>query len=147
MAAAVGHLERDAAKLGVSIDRKALQCALLATDDGRDLRNDSDDVSDKDDNESKSESLLATLLHLTLSRGLNWPKAMLGIAQKFAVTHVVDFGPGEASGAGSLMQKLVDGDGIIVIVAGTATDKPKKKTKLVLVNSSQVLYLCHLFCH
>jgi hypothetical protein len=51
-------LERDAARLGVRLERSALQMAVLATDDGRDLRTSADEAE---------QPLIRTLLQLVLS--------------------------------------------------------------------------------
>ena len=93
LATVVAQLERDAARLDVRFERSTLRCAVLATDDGRDLR--ADDQS--------GETLLATLLHLTLSRRVDWPRTTAKVAREQGVTHVVDFGPGAFCSVQSLL--------------------------------------------
>jgi fatty acid synthase subunit alpha len=103
---AATQLERDAARIGIAIERSALRCAVLATDDGRDLRAES------------SDSLIGTLLSLVLCRPLNWLATTAPLSRAAGVTHVVDFGPGGMGDAGVLFQRIHEGAGVQVLFAG-----------------------------
>jgi fatty acid synthase subunit beta len=106
LADVVPLLERDAARIGATLDRAALRVAVLATDDGRDLRGDS------------AESLIGTLVSLVLARPVHWPATTASISRAAGVTHALDFGPGGMSGAGMLFHMSHEGAGVQVVVAG-----------------------------
>lgn len=60
-------------------------------------------------------NLMRSIAEQICTQPVHWIKA---ISTK-SVTHVLDFGPGHATGIGALTHKTVDGSGIQVILAGT----------------------------
>lgn len=64
------------------------------------------------------DSLLPTLLQIVLSESNDWEAA----TQLDRATHVLDFGPGGADGAGSIVHRNRDGTGLRVILASVDED-------------------------
>ena len=63
-----------------------------------------------------SSDLTRSLVDQICTRPVYWTKA-INFEQK--PTHILDFGPGHASGVGSLTHRVLDGTGVQIILAGT----------------------------
>ncbi|KAJ9060861.1 fatty acid synthase alpha subunit Lsd1 [Entomophthora muscae] len=94
-------IDADVVKHGLQFQAHELAISVLATDDGRDLRN--------------STSLTGDLIRQICTRPINWEAA----TNASPVTHIIDFGPGGVSGIGSLTHRNKEGTGVQVILAGT----------------------------
>ncbi|KAJ2731707.1 fatty acid synthase alpha subunit Lsd1 [Coemansia sp. BCRC 34962] len=85
-----------------------MQIAVRASDDGHDIRTESD----------LTQYLFSAICVLPV----DWPQA----TEHPGVTHIVDFGPGGLSGFGLLAYKNVEGMGIPVICAGALVSRSSK---------------------
>ena len=56
---------------------------------------------------SAGSKLLSSLVEQICTLPVNWPK----ITNQAGVTHLLDFGPGHASGIGSLTERNIEGSG------------------------------------
>lgn len=108
-----GDLLKDATDLiikdckDLSFDATELKFKVLDTYDGADLR--------------ESPNLARRLVELITVLPVHWePATDFGDA----VTHVLDFGPGGASGLASLTHRLKEGSGVRLIVAGVLDGHP-----------------------
>ncbi|CCH45960.1 fatty acid synthase [Wickerhamomyces ciferrii] len=108
------HLLKDAAELvhqdvtneGLEFKQSDLKLPVYDTFDGSDLRQFQGSIIDR-------LSLLITTLPV------NWETAT-----QFEATHILDFGPGGASGLGVLTHRNKDGTGVRVIIAGVLDNNP-----------------------
>lgn len=98
--AAVPIILADADKNSLRFDAKDLKIPVYATDSGKDLRESSD--------------LTKSLLSLICEHHVHWESA---IATK-GLTHIIDFGPGGASGIGGLTYRNKEGTGVQIVLAG-----------------------------
>ncbi|KAH8805464.1 fatty acid synthase beta subunit dehydratase [Xylogone sp. PMI_703] len=89
----------------VRLDRKDLKIPVYITRTGGDLRT------------STEEDLIPTLVRLVTLEQVDWPR----VINFPPATHIIDFGPGGSSGAGTLTHKIKDGTGVRVLLAGPAT--------------------------
>ena len=87
----------------IQILGRDLLIPVYATDDGADLRTKQD------------ANILPDLVRMVTDNKVDWP----GAIQFPNATHVVDFGPGGASGAGALVNKIKEGSGVRVVLATT----------------------------
>ncbi|MBI4365840.1 MAG: SDR family NAD(P)-dependent oxidoreductase [Deltaproteobacteria bacterium] len=102
MNAGLPAFRADCKRIGFRADAADLQKPVYATDDGRNLR--------------ASTNLLDDLLAMQWLHPVHWPTAVRA-AVRDGVTHVVDFGPGEASV--KLTGMNAEGRGVAVIAAAT----------------------------
>ncbi|KAG2217921.1 hypothetical protein INT45_012584 [Circinella minor] len=97
---AVDILKEDIKRGGLEFNVKDLKIPVFATDSGNDLQS--------------SNDLTLDLVTLICSRPVHWEKA---IALN-NLTHIVDFGPGGASGIGGLTHRNKEGTGVQILLAG-----------------------------
>ncbi|AOA61009.1 Fatty acid synthase subunit beta [Komagataella phaffii CBS 7435] len=90
----------DLKKAGVEFSQSSMKLPVFDTYDGKDLR-------------SYSGSIAARLVECITKLRVNWE-----LSTEFNSTHVLDFGPGGASGLGVLTHRNKEGTGSRVIVAG-----------------------------
>lgn len=82
---------------------------------------------------SMRDDVMMRLVEQICVQPVHW---MMAIVAK-PVTHILDFGPGHASGIGALTHKNVDGSGIQVVLAGTLdTPVPHLQSRRHLFGSS-----------
>ncbi|ORX65028.1 hypothetical protein BCR32DRAFT_212224 [Anaeromyces robustus] len=106
----------DAAKLNITFPTQDLAIPVYRTDNGVDMKEEVD-VPDVVESVVKQICILP----------VDWVKA----TNVPGLTHVLDFGPGGASGIGSLIQKNKEGTGVQVILSGTiASTNPDLKCKM-----------------
>ncbi|KAL2710457.1 Fatty acid synthase subunit beta [Kluyveromyces marxianus] len=99
-------IEHDLAAAGVEFKASDLKIPVYDTFNGKDLR------------ESK-ESIAQRVTYCITSLPVNWEETT-----KFQATHILDFGPGGASGLGVLTHRNKDGTGVRVIIAGALDSNP-----------------------
>ncbi|RCH92014.1 beta subunit of fatty acid synthetase, partial [Rhizopus stolonifer] len=99
--AATPIILEDAAKHGLAFTTKDLKVAVYATDSGKDLR--------------EADDLTKSLLELICERHVHWEKSIVGKD----LTHIIDFGPGGASGIGGLTYRNKEGTGVQIVLAGS----------------------------
>ncbi len=90
----------DLAKEGLEFKQSDLKLPVYDTFDGKDLR-------------EFNGSVINRLALLITTLPVNWETAT-----QFQATHILDFGPGGASGLGVLTHRNKDGTGVRVIIAG-----------------------------
>jgi fatty acid synthase subunit beta len=93
-------IQEDLKKEGLEFNQADLKIPVYDTFDGTDLREFKGSVIDR-------LNLLITKLPV------NWEEAT-----KFQATHILDFGPGGASGLGVLTHRNKDGTGVRIVIAG-----------------------------
>ncbi|TPX39930.1 hypothetical protein SeMB42_g06180 [Synchytrium endobioticum] len=94
-------LDEDAKSMSLSFDSAKLVVPVYNTNTGDDLRH--------------SKSLTRDLCDMICTLPVKWE-----LATKFdKITHLIDFGPGGASGIGGLTHKNKEGTGVQVVLAGT----------------------------
>lgn len=86
----------------IEISSKALVISVYDTHTGEDLKS------------AGKSNIIPTLIRLITSDSVQWEKAT---AFKSA-THIIDFGPGGISGLGVLTNRIKDGTGVRVVLAG-----------------------------
>lgn len=74
--------------------------AVYSTADGSDLR--------------KTTHLTAELIRLQCVEYVNWIKTTEHASLRNGVTHIIDFGPGQTAGIGSLTSRNIEGSGVQV---------------------------------
>ncbi|CAI4590099.1 BCE_3a_G0032390.mRNA.1.CDS.1 [Saccharomyces cerevisiae] len=99
-------INKDLVKNNVSFNAKDIQIPVYDTFDGSDLRVLSGSIS---------ERIVDCIIRLPVK----WETTT-----QFKATHILDFGPGGASGLGVLTHRNKDGTGVRVIVAGTLDINP-----------------------
>lgn len=99
-------IEHDLAAAGVEFQASDLKIPVYDTFNGKDLR------------ESK-EPIASRITYCITSLPVNWEEST-----KFNATHILDFGPGGASGLGVLTHRNKDGTGVRVIIAGALDTNP-----------------------
>ncbi|KAJ2383485.1 fatty acid synthase alpha subunit Lsd1, partial [Coemansia sp. RSA 2611] len=97
-----------AVKKGWVFRSEDMQIAVRASDDGHDIRTESD----------LTQYLFSAICVLPV----DWPQA----TRHPGVTHIVDFGPGGLSGFGLLAYKNIEGMGVPVICAGALVSRSSK---------------------
>ncbi|KAI8643676.1 fatty acid synthase [Parasitella parasitica] len=97
---AVSIILEDCDKNNLRFSAKDLRVPVYATDSGKDLR--------------ESTDLTKSLLELICEHHVHWESA---IASK-DLTHIIDFGPGGASGIGGLTYRNKEGTGVQIVLAG-----------------------------
>ncbi|ORX46933.1 hypothetical protein BCR36DRAFT_99854 [Piromyces finnis] len=106
----------DAAKFNISFPTEKLAIPVYRTDNGVDMKEETE-VSD----------VVESVVNQICILPVDWVKA----TNVPGLTHVLDFGPGGASGIGSLIQKNKEGTGVQVILSGTiASTNPDLKCKM-----------------
>ncbi|KAI8145418.1 fatty acid synthase [Fennellomyces sp. T-0311] len=93
-------LKEDIKRGNLAFHAKDLKVPVFATDSGDDLRS--------------SKDLTLDLVSLICARPVHWEKA---IALN-DLTHIIDFGPGGASGIGGLTHRNKEGTGVQILLAG-----------------------------
>lgn len=101
---AAAPLTADVRAIAPTWKAASLRVPVYSTVDGSDLR--------------KSADLLTDLIRMQTVQPVDWPAATARISVAQGVTHVVDFGPGTASG-NTLARNLL-GQGVQVLLAGVA---------------------------
>ncbi|KAJ2697986.1 fatty acid synthase alpha subunit Lsd1, partial [Coemansia sp. IMI 209128] len=97
-----------AVKKGWVFRSEDMQIAVRASDDGHDIRTESD----------LTQYLFSAICVLPV----DWPQA----TRHPGVTHIVDFGPGGLSGFGFIAYKNIEGMGVPVICAGALVSRSSK---------------------
>ncbi|KAI9088332.1 hypothetical protein DFS34DRAFT_701418 [Phlyctochytrium arcticum] len=97
-------LEADIKAHNLQFEAKKLAVPVYHTHTGEDLR--------------QSDNVTSSLVHQICLQPVYWEKAT------HKSTHVLDFGPGGASGVGSLTHRNKEGTGVQVILAGTLENVP-----------------------
>lgn len=89
------------------IDFKAsdLQVPVYCTSQGKDLKT--------------SSNLVEELVNLICVEYVDWIKATSKASLTEGVTHIIDFGPGQTSGIGTLTARNIEGSGVQVILGGS----------------------------
>jgi len=106
----------DAAKLNITFPTKNLAIPVYRTDNGVDMKE-----------EAEVTDVVESVVNQICILPVDWVKA----TNVPGLTHVLDFGPGGASGIGSLIQKNKEGTGVQVILSGTiASTNPDLKCKM-----------------
>lgn len=93
-------IQQDLASAGIEFKPSDLKIPIYDTFDGSDLRKSGKSVADR-------------ITYCITSLPVNWETST-----QFKATHILDFGPGGASGLGVLTHRNKDGTGVRVIVAG-----------------------------
>ncbi|KAI8824957.1 uncharacterized protein EV422DRAFT_605412 [Fimicolochytrium jonesii] len=99
-------LAKDIEAHSLNFDVKKLRIPVYHTNTGEDLRNDAD--------------VTGSLVRQICLEPVHWEKA----TSKKDITHILDFGPGGASGIGMLTHRNMEGTGVQVILAGTLDNVP-----------------------
>ncbi|KAH3663945.1 hypothetical protein WICMUC_005884 [Wickerhamomyces mucosus] len=119
-------VKEDLEREGLEYNQSDLKIPVYDTFDGTDLRN-------------YHGSVIHRLNLLITKLPVNWEDAT-----KFDATHIIDFGPGGASGLGVLTHKNKDGTGVRVIIAGvldnSIDDEYGFKQELFDLNDSNVKF-------
>ncbi|MBI2346553.1 MAG: DUF1729 domain-containing protein [Deltaproteobacteria bacterium] len=97
----------DLKRLGFSLHGRDLKRPVFATDNGRNLQ--------------ASRSLMDELLRMEWSHPVDWPKVVAAAIGQTQATHVVDFGPEDASV--KLTGMNAEGRGVAMIAAATPTGR------------------------
>ncbi|KAG7748821.1 hypothetical protein KL912_001883 [Ogataea haglerorum] len=127
LAPASPKIKKDLEKSNLEFNTADLKMPVYDTYDGSDLRNYTGSISSR-------------LIELITLLAVNWE-----VATKFEATHIIDFGPGGASGLGVLTHRNKEGTGARIIVAG-ALNVPGEdsefgyKQELFDVNASSLIY-------
>lgn len=100
-------IEKDLSDHNIEFKKENLQIPVYDTFDGFDLR-------------SFEGSIIERITNCIITLPVNWENAT-----KISATHILDFGPGGASGLGVLTHRNKDGTGVRVIVAGTLDNNPE----------------------
>eukprot|EP00002_Diphylleia_rotans_P033397 TRINITY_DN709_c0_g1_i3.p1 TRINITY_DN709_c0_g1~~TRINITY_DN709_c0_g1_i3.p1 ORF type:complete len:4344 (-),score=1082.54 TRINITY_DN709_c0_g1_i3:153-13184(-) len=95
----------DLTREGIVFDNKDLTIPVYSTKDGSDLRSATD--------------LTSSLVNLQVVEPVDFVKCTSAITAEAGFTHIIDFGPGEASGAGSILARNLEGAGLQIILAGS----------------------------
>ncbi|KAJ3041629.1 3-oxoacyl-[acyl-carrier-protein] synthase [Rhizophlyctis rosea] len=95
------QVEQDVQAYGLTFDAKKLAVPVYHTNTGEDLR--------------ESTRLTISLVEQICIQPVHWETA----TKLDKITHVLDFGPGGASGVGGLTHRNKEGSGVQVILAGT----------------------------
>lgn len=118
-------LDEDVKSRGLSFDNAKLGIPVYNTNTGDDLRS--------------SKSLTRELCDMICTLPVKWE-----LATKFdRITHLIDFGPGGASGIGGLTHKNKEGTGVQVVLAGTLDAQKEElldKSTIFEFDSSAVTY-------
>lgn len=106
-------IEGDLARLGIEWKAKQLTVPVYATNDGRNLQ--------------RSKNVIKDLLDMMFLQPVHWPKATRAFSASAGVTHVIDFGPGEAAAA--LTGMLCRGEGVAVLAWTSESGKKAMLTR------------------
>ncbi|KAH3679792.1 hypothetical protein WICPIJ_008526 [Wickerhamomyces pijperi] len=119
-------VKADLEREGLEYNQADLKIPVYDTFDGSDLR-------------QFNGSIIHRLNLLITKLPVNWEDAT-----KFSATHIIDFGPGGASGLGVLTHKNKDGTGVRIIIAGVLDnaidDEYGFKQELFGLNDSNVKF-------
>lgn len=99
-------IDKDLAAAGVEFNASDLKIPVYDTFNGEDIRN-------------SEESIARRITYCITSLPVNWE-----VSTQFEATHILDFGPGGASGLGVLTHRNKDGTGVRIIVAGALDESP-----------------------
>lgn len=94
----------DAAEFDIKFNMSDLAIPVYRTDNGSDMTD-----------ENRAYNIVESVVNQICVLPVDWCKA----TNLPGLTHVLDFGPGGASGIGSLIQKNKEGTGVQVILSGT----------------------------
>ncbi|KAJ3414301.1 3-oxoacyl-[acyl-carrier-protein] synthase [Chytridiales sp. JEL 0842] len=97
-------VQKDMERLKISFELDRLKVPVWSTNTGQDLRTLG----------NKEGGLVGELVDLICVKPVHWEKAT-----QMEVTHILDFGPGGASGVGGLTHRNKEGRGVQVILAST----------------------------
>jgi fatty acid synthase subunit beta len=119
-------IKEDMINLGLEYNQSDLKIPVYDTYDGQDLR-------------TFDGSVIERLNKLICTLPVNWEEAT-----QFSATHILDFGPGGASGLGVLTHRNKDGTGVRVIIAGALDnsndDEFGFKQEIFDINSDNVKF-------
>lgn len=90
---------------GINFQGSKLLIPVYSTKDGSDLR--------------KDAHLTETLVSLLCTEHVDWIQATAKASLEEGVTHIIDFGPGETAGIGTVTGRNCEGSGVQVLLAGS----------------------------
>eukprot|EP00004_Rigifila_ramosa_P027693 TRINITY_DN910_c0_g1_i1.p1 TRINITY_DN910_c0_g1~~TRINITY_DN910_c0_g1_i1.p1 ORF type:complete len:2842 (-),score=503.53 TRINITY_DN910_c0_g1_i1:4431-12935(-) len=108
----------ECARMGITWNAADLAAPLFSTKDGHNLQ--------------QSSSLLTDVIALQTVELLVWPTCMDAALAHSQATHIIDFGPGETAGVGSVCARIYHGAGVQVIMAGSFKSGSNLADKSVL---------------
>ena len=129
MAAAVPCIMEDVARLGLRIRGKDLKFPVYATSNGENLQ-------DQDD-------IMKALVEMQCTQMVDFPACLAKVTRANGVTHVLDFGPGGASGSAQLAARILEqeGRGVLTVLAVTSKmeDEPATINRPEMLGMGELL--------
>lgn len=107
LSSAKDFIDKDLARYGVEFKQSDLKIPVYDTYNGKDIR-------------EQKGSVAQRITDCIVSLPVNWETTT-----QFNATHILDFGPGGASGLGVLTHRNKDGTGVRIIVAGSLDNNPE----------------------
>merc|ERR1712086_1176354 len=119
----------DVARLGLRIRGKDLKFPVYATSNGENLQDQGD--------------IMKALVEMQCTQMVDFPACLAKVTRANGVTHVLDFGPGGASGSAQLAARILEqeGRGVLTVLAVTSKmeDEPATINRPEMLGMGELL--------